>query len=158
MHTLDAQTLLPREEFHLGKIPLFLFRRFPDGPVKDRLGHKLRQADKGDPPKVRLAGIVHPVDALLPPKTLQGRHHILEITLRRVPFAHLDGVGHRVEQLQSLLVGAVLLVGIALPAHRQKVHGGHRDDARGSGGLVEFLILFLVVKDHGHFLRFFGCS
>src|SRR5699024_7698422 len=70
--------------------------------------------------------------------------------------AHFDGEGHRVEQLQGLLVRAALLVGVALTPRRQKVHGGHSDDARRPGRQIEFLVLFFVVKGHGYFLPFFG--
>ena len=63
-----------------------------------------------------------------------------------------------VEQLQGLLVGAALRVGVACAPHRQEVHGGHGDDARRPGRQIKFLVLLLVVKGHGHFLRFLGCS
>ena len=67
VHTLDAQVLLPGEELYLGEIPLLFLRGLPDGPAEGLFRHKLRQADEGDPPEIRLAGIVHALGILLPP-------------------------------------------------------------------------------------------
>lgn len=121
------------------------FRGLPDGPVKDLFCHKLRQADEGEPPEIRLAGVVYALGILLPPQTLQGRHHIVKVALQLVfvHLAHFDGVGHSVKQFQGLLVSAALLIGVTLAPHRQKVHGGHRDDAGFLRGQIEFLISFL---------------
>ena len=118
--------------------------------------HELRQADEADPLKIGFAGVVHAVHALLPPQAFQRRHHIVKVALQLVfaQLAHLDGEGHSVEQAQRLFVGAVFLVGVALPAHRQKIHGGHRDDAWRFGRKIEFLVFFFVVEGHGHFLLF----
>ena len=62
--------------------------------------------------------------------------------------------GYRIQKTDGLLIGTVFLVGIAMPAHRQKVHGRHRNNARCFGRQIEFLVFFLVVKCHTHFLRF----
>lgn len=64
MHALDAQPLLPGEKLHLGEVPLLFLSSFPDGPVENIMGHKLRQANERDPLKIPLAGIVYPVCAL----------------------------------------------------------------------------------------------
>ena len=45
-----------------------------------------------------------------------------------------------------------------MPAHRQEVHGRHRDDTRRFGRQIEFLVFFLVVKSHLHFLRFWDAD
>ena len=84
VHTLDTQALLPRKEFHSREVLLFLFRGLPDGPAEDLFRYKLRQADEGDPPEIRLAGLVHALDILLPPQSLQGRHHIVKVALQLV--------------------------------------------------------------------------
>ena len=45
-----------------------------------------------------------------------------------------------------------LLLRLAMAPCCQKAHSGRVDDARRLGREIEFLVLFLVVKDH--FLRF----
>ena len=98
------------------------------------------------------------MDALLPPQTLQGRHHIVKVPLQLVlaHLAHFDGEGHGVEHSQGLLIGAVLLIGITLAPHRQEIHSRYRDDTRRRGRQIEFLVFFLVIKGHGHSSSSFG--
>ena len=157
VHALDAQPFLPRKELYLGEVLLFLFRSFSDGPVKDLFRHKLWQADEGDPLEIFLTGIVHPMNALLPPQAFQRRHHIVKVALQPVfaQLAHFNGESHGVEHPQSLLVSTILIIGIAMAPYSQKIHGRHGDDARRFGRQIEFLILFLVVKSHCHFLPVF---
>lgn len=160
VHTLNAQTFLLGEELHQGAVQLLFAGCLLYSPVKLSFGYEVWQTDHRDPAEVLLAGVVHATDTFLPPQTLQRRHHIVEVTIHLVAphLAHFDGVGHRLQKADSLFVGTVFLVGIAVPAHCQKVHGWHRDDIRRFGRQIEFLVFFLIVECHIHFLRFWDAA
>ena len=156
VHALDAQPVLIGEELHSGAVQPLLPFRLLDGPVERLPGDKLGQADHGDPVEPLLVGKVDGSAPLHPPQALQGRHHIVNVALQLMlaQLAHFDGVCHRVQLADGRLVGSVLLVGVPLAPHGEKVHGGDLHDLGCLRGQVKLLVLLFIVKRHSHFLLF----
>ena len=78
VHELDAEALVDGEKFRRRAVQLFLPRRLFPGPLEVGLGDEIGQTDDREPVEAGLAGVIDAVDALLPPKALQRRDHILK--------------------------------------------------------------------------------
>ena len=77
VHDLHAKTFVDREKLRAGTIDLFLFGCSLHRPVKIGLGDEVRQTDDGNPAEGRFVAVIDAVNALLPPESLQRRHHIV---------------------------------------------------------------------------------
>ena len=100
--------------------------------------------------KCGLFGIVHPSNAVLPPEALQRRDHIFKETLDFVfrLIAHFEGVSHGIQNPDSRLISAAILIGVPLPADSNIVRLGDGNDLRLAFRHVEFFVFLFEVESH----------
>lgn len=78
VHTLNARAFVIRKEFHLREICLLFLRCFGNSSVKINLCHKIRKTDYRDKMKLFFVSVINTFYAVLPPKSLQRRHDIIQ--------------------------------------------------------------------------------
>ena len=151
VHALDAKALVIGPELHGRKVRFLFVRCFLHRPVEVRPGHEVREPDHGDPLEFLFVRVVDAQNALLPPEALQRRDNVIEIALDPMIalLAHLDRVGHAVQQPDGPLIRPAFLVGIALPPDREIVHGRHSHDGRRVLRQIKLLVFFFEIKRHG---------
>ena len=101
-----------------------------------------------------LVGIINPLDAILPPKALERRNHIVEKTIDSVVglITHLQSIGYGVKNTYRLLISSAHLVGIPRSPDSNVICRRNRHYFRPVFRQIEFLVLFLEIKRHSNFL------
>ena len=157
MQYLCAEPLLiPFHTYSVDICLRVLFMKLLTCPCEHILCYIFRKAEHGCPQEILLTGIIHSLDSLHFPQSLQRRHHIIVIALQSLgPLsAHFDREGDTVKQLHRLAVITILLIRISFSIHHQKGNCRYIDQHTRGFRLIEVLILFLIVKLYILFHRF----